>query len=108
MKNLFVLMIFFIFASIGHARGVDASRILLDPYQSQAIFNAIDRFRLDGYASSGYQIMINGRPGGIEVVFFSKIKDGDELVMGSPPGKPEVHYLMDEKGQQVLKKFFGR
>ena len=103
MKCLSILTTFLLFASLGHAEGSGASKIQLDPYRSQAIFNAIDRFKLDGYMSSGYQIVINSRPDGI-----AQIKDGDELAMGSPPGKREVHYLMDAKGQQVLKRSFGR
>ena len=108
MKCLSILTTFLLFASLGHAEGSGASKIQLDPYRSQAIFNAIDRFKLDGYVSSGYQIVINSRPDGIEIVFFAQIKDGDELAVGSPPGKREVHYLMDAKGQQVLKRSFGR
>jgi hypothetical protein len=85
-----------------------ANQLVLGEEKSQAVIHAIERFRLDGYVSDGYQIIVRDGSEAIEIVFVPPLLSGKELFTKDAPNLPEVHYYMDLHGSVVLRKLLGK
>lgn len=89
------------------ARATDASLIDLGMTKSQAIVNALDRFRADGYKMDGYRIVVNQTSDIVEVIFVPALTSSDPFT-AKPSDLSEVHYYLDASGKKVMRRLFGK
>jgi hypothetical protein len=91
---------------LAHASSRQAS-IDLGFERSQAIINALDRFRGDGYKPDNYRIIVNREDDAIEVIFVPRLTSDDPWT-AKPSGLPEVHYYLGPSGKSIIRRLLGK